>query len=241
MQSHSKKDIKLEFNPGVVLEPTERIGISRAIVIDAEKRFVLSWDRFNRLHQVAKAIQEGTEPDRVLDVGGFDGALALFLPDFEVDVIDPITTGGTGLDITATQYPIVVSIDAIEHIAPPDRDDFFEELIRVTSRKCFVNFPARRSVEAQRLVFELTDNPLIKEHVEWELPSTVHLCEMLIDRFMETQVIEHTSLSQWVSQYLLQTESPEIAARANSYLIRNHSGESNGITLYDLVIGTKRE
>lgn len=56
----------------------------------------LEWDRFMRLSQTAQQItslnlQEGTI---ILDVGGFDGSLALFLsPNVRVWVIDTATTG----------------------------------------------------------------------------------------------------------------------------------------------------
>ena len=52
----SKIDIKLELNPGVELKPTAKSGICSAVVLDSNKRFNLTWDRFLRLHHTAEAI-----------------------------------------------------------------------------------------------------------------------------------------------------------------------------------------
>ena len=50
----------------------------------------LSWDRFVRLNFVANTIRENVVPAvRLLDAGSYDGALALFLPEHEIDIVDP--------------------------------------------------------------------------------------------------------------------------------------------------------
>lgn len=236
----TNRDIKLDFNPGIELQSTTTPGISRAVTVDIERRFELTWDRFNRLHHTAKAvrryIQQGT---RILDVGGYDGALALFLPEFSVDVIDPITTGGSGLSIPEGTYPAVVAIDALEHIEPEQRETFLSEVTNTTSHHCFINFPARRTAEAQKLVYELTSNPLVKEHVIWELPEGNDVSSYLERAGFLCEVIEHTSLSQWLAQYLLQSVAPDLAARVNQHLLNQHLDEPVGIALYDLVVGTR--
>lgn len=237
----TSKDIKLDFNAGVELQSTSTPGISRAVQLDFEKRFELTWDRFNRLHHTAKVVrarvQQGT---RILDVGGYDGALALFLPEFSVDVIDPITTGGSGLSIPEGTYPAVVAIDALEHIEPGQRETFLSEVTKAASHHCFINFPARRTTEAQKLVYELTNNPLVKEHVIWELPEGKEVSSFLERVGFLSEIIEHTSLSQWLAQYMLQSVAPDMAARVNQHLLDQHLDEPVGIALYDLVIGLRR-
>lgn len=235
-------DIKLTFNPGVDLQATANPGIAHAVVHDEQKRFDLTWDRFSRLYRTAEAVKERiAEGTSILDVGGFDGALALFLPQYSLDIIDPVSTGGSGLNIDVDAYEVVVSIDALEHVAPDQRRKFMTELMRVTGKWCFINYPARRTAEAQKLVYSLTDNPLVKEHVVWQLPSSDEVTELLAKSGFDTEVLEHTSLSQWVSQYLLQTLAPESGAAVNSYLLKSHMEDQIGLALYDLVLGRRRK
>lgn len=234
------KDIKLALNSGVDLKQTTAPGICRAIVCDAGKRFDLTWDRFLRLHRTAEAMKQVTTPsESILDVGGFDGALALFLPEYDIDVLDPITTGGTGLSITTEPYDAVVSIDALEHVAPEERQSFLEQLCKVTRLSCFINFPGRQSAAAQQLIFELTNNPLVKEHVEWQLPDIDDVRKHLESSGFLVETQQHTSLAQWISQYLLQTVAPDLAARANRHLLEHHLDAPVDTPLYDLVIGKR--
>jgi hypothetical protein len=131
------------MNPGVELKPTSTSGISRAVVIDVTRRSDLTWDRYARLHRTAESIRQVVQKSEViLDVGGYDGALALFLPEHHIDVLDPITTGGTALSITAEPYEAVVSIDALEHVPPENRDTFLIQLSKLGRRACFINFPS---------------------------------------------------------------------------------------------------
>lgn len=231
-------DVKLAFNSGVELLDSQN-GVSRAVVLDLEKKFELSWDRFIRLSHTAEAIKRYLPSGAtILDVGGFDGALALFLPDFVVDVIDPITTGGNGFDLPTT-YENVVAIDALEHIEPSRRDEFLAQLCRAGDKLCFINFPAQHSESAQELVFELTNNPLVREHVEWKLPDSVAVRTFLADRGYEVELQHYGSVALWVSQYLLQTFSPEVASIASRFLVEKHLAERSERWLYDLVIASK--
>lgn len=235
------KDIKLASNAGVELKPA-RNGVARAALIDSSKRFELTWDRFIRLHNAAESIKALVpKGSLILDVGGFDGSLTMFLPEYEIDVIDPITTGGSGLDVSNCKYDFVVSIDALEHVEPKQRDSFLKQLTGAALRKCFINFPARHTIRAQRLVYELTKNPLVKEHVEWELPDRNEVKEWLERAGFQVEMKGYASVSQWVSQYLLQTVAPEMAEIANRYLLEEHLCDPVGTWLYDLLIGNRKD
>jgi hypothetical protein len=50
---------------------------------------------------------------------------------------------------------------------------------------------------------------------------------------------QHTSLAQWISQYLLQTTAPDVASKANRYLLEHFFEEPVGTPLYDLIIGRR--
>lgn len=234
-------DIKLEMVSGIELSPTPVSGLVRVVVNDYESKFALSWDRYQRLKSVAASIEELATPgDTILDIGGFDGALALFLPDYQVDMLDPATTSGSTRALLDHSYKLVVSVDVLEHIAPQERDSFVQEHIRIASRHCLLNFPSRKTAEAQQLVFELTGNPLIKDHALWELPEGVEVAARLRESGFEVKIVEHTSLTQWLSQYVLQTMSPEAGGAVKQFLLDNHSDEPDGSTLYELVIASKK-
>jgi hypothetical protein len=236
----AKKDIKLAVNPGVELSKTDLPGVSRAVVLDVEMRFELTWDRFIRLHRTAEAIKARTSPDdTILDLGGFDGALALFMPEYQIDVVDPITTGGTCQSVARQSYDVGVSIDSLEHVHPEAREQFLEGLTNAARQKVFINFPGRHTAEAQRLIYELTGNPLVKEHVVWQLPCMKEVQMWLEDESFESETLQHSSLAQWISQYLLQTESPEKASKANRVLLEQYLDEPAGTTLYDMVIAQR--
>lgn len=234
------KDIKLPRTAGVELQPTDVRGVCRATVTDAEKRFDLTWDRFARLYRTAEALRSRVKASsRIIDVGGFDGALAMFLSDYQIDVIDPITTGGTGLGIAPNSYDVVISIDALEHVTPEDRNSFLNRLGDAAIRWFFINFPSMHTAAEQKLLLELTDNPLIREHVEWALPDAGEVKRVLETAGFSVEVQQHSSVSQWVSQYLLQTVAPDVAEKANQFLLKNHMEEPTGKHLYDLLIGRR--
>lgn len=222
------------------MQSTDVQGVCRATVTDHEKRFDLTWDRFARLHRTAEAVRNRVKiSNRIIDVGGFDGALAMFLPDHQIEVIDPITTGGTGLGIAPNSYDVVISIDALEHVTPEDRNSFLNRLGDAAVHWLFINYPSMHTAAAQKLLMELTDNPLIREHVEWALPDAGEVKKVLETAGFSVEVQHHSSVSQWISQYLLQTFAPDVAQKANKFLLENHLEEPTGKHLYDLLIGRR--
>ena len=235
------KDIKLALNPGVDLKETAILGISRAVVVDLDKRFELTWDRFMRLYNTAEAIKKRVEKSySILDVGGFDGALALFLTDYQIDVVDPITTGGTGHGIANDSYDVIVSIDALEHVPPAERQSFSKQLGNAAREHLFINFPGRYTATAQQLIYDSTENPLVKEHVMWQLPAMDEVREWVEEAGFEVHTEQHTNLAQWVSQYLLQTIAHDAAMKVNRYLLEHHLEDQVGTPLYDLIIGRRK-
>ncbi|MCC7528008.1 MAG: class I SAM-dependent methyltransferase [Candidatus Melainabacteria bacterium] len=230
-------------------------GICKVVVSNHDAKTDLSWDRFVRLNAAAKAvIASGAKT--ILDAGGFDGALGLFLTDLEtnpgaerelgvdrelgveIDLIDPATTGGSVLEIPAADgsYDAVAAIDVLEHIDPKNRVKALAEFARVAREYVILNYPCQDSKDAQALVLKLTNNPLIKEHVQWALPdSDWVLGEM--DRYgFKGTVKAHTSIAIWLGQYLTLNLVPDKALELNRHLIENFADEPCGKALYHLVV-----
>lgn len=237
-----KKAVPINVIPGVELVPTDSPGICKVAVKDQSTKFALSWDRFVRLKAAADAISKNAGGDvTILDVGGYDGALALFLPGNELDLIDPATTGASLFQqpAAALSYDVVASIDVLEHIEPRDRENALRELARVARKFIVLNYPVRETSEAQKLVLKATNNPLVREHVQWELPDTANVVALMQDLGFSVKVVPHGSLAVWLGQYLTLNLAPDSASEMNRYLVEHHCDEPFSTPLYHLVICTR--
>lgn len=236
--------VPIEINPAVQLSKSAHPDIASIIVTDHDARYDLSWDRFVRLNAAAEAIKKVADRQaRILDVGGFDGALALFLPDFEIDLIDPATTSGSifTAEIANDRYDIVVSIDALEHVHPQRRMEFLDKIASIAGASIILNYPCRQSDEAQKLVLEATGNSLIEEHVDFGLPDTELVMDSLKALGFTCELLPHASLAIWTSQYITQHNSPETAKKLNRHLVNHHSLEPFSTPLYHLLICKRAE
>ncbi len=232
-------DIPINFIEGVSLLATSQTGVSRVLVNSSEERNSLSWDRYVRLNAAAEAILRlTTSGASILDVGGFDGALALFLAQYEVDLIDPATTGASlqQAPVLDQSYDVAVAVDVLEHIEPAQREQSLGELARIARRYVILNYPHHGTKAAQELVFAATNNPLIREHVEWQLPDTSWVSAVMSDLKFKGHAIAHSSVAVWLGQYLTLHLAPDTAQDLNRYLIEHHSSEPFKQPLYELVV-----
>lgn len=235
--------VPIKLIEGIELAPTEIAGISKVIVRNPEARKDLSWDRFVRLKTAAAAAAAAaapaaTKPHSVLDAGGYDGALGLFMPKATLDLIDPATTGGCVLNIPVVDgaYDSVMAIDVLEHIEPKDRAQALREFARVARKTVILNYPCRESQSAQELMLRLTNNQLVKEHVQWELPDSNWVLKELAKHGFHGTARGYASIAIWLGQYLTQNLIPEAAKPLNAHLIENHAEEPSSVPLYHLVV-----
>jgi SAM-dependent methyltransferase len=223
----------------VELVPCDVEGVREAKVIVQDNSLV-EWDRFMRLSQVAKRVNGLTLPKGtvVLDVGGFDGAFALFVPALRVWVVDPATTTGSGLALPFPDkhFNVVVSIDALEHVPRPERSALLKELVRVTKSKLFINYPEARSMDAQKQVLSLIPNKFIKEHVEYVLPSRDETIANITSLYpnIEINATGHTSINIWVAWYVLFHTMKERGLAISEFL-KTREQVNQDPFLYDLL------
>lgn len=219
-------------------------GIKEAHVLNRTTE-ALEWDRFMRLHHTAMQVDALNLPEKavILDVGGFDGALALFLPKYRVWIVDPATTGasGTRIPVTDSSFDVVVSVDAIEHVERAERPAFVHELLRVCKRKLFINYPAARSLPIQEIALKLTGNKFIKEHVEYQLPNKDEVEQMIKDcdkRSISINTIEHTSISAWLPWYVLFQLDKKAGMSVANHMKARWQDTNAAPFLYDLICCT---
>ena len=233
----SEPVVPIQRISGVDIAPNET-GVAQVRVRDASSKADLSWDRYVRLQATANALLD-CGATSILDVGGYDGALGLFLPDAQLDLIDPATTGGSVLDLPVSDasYQAVVAVDVLEHIEPGSREKALSELSRVSAQYVILNYPCDDSREAQHLVFELTQNTLIREHVEWALPDSNWVLEELSRHGFRGTVTPHASIAVWLGQYLtMALGGNAAAAKLNRHLVDNYSNENGSRSLYHLLV-----
>ncbi|HLC84901.1 MAG TPA: class I SAM-dependent methyltransferase [Candidatus Nanoarchaeia archaeon] len=214
--------------------------VSEARVVSSDTS-ALEWDRFMRLSRTAEAVRalKLSEGTIVLDVGGFDGAFALFVPDLRVWVVDPVTTGGSGLALPFLDghFDVVVSIDALEHVPRGQREQLLHELVRVCRKNLFINFPEARSMPAQKQVLSLVQNRFIQEHVEYNLPrreETIATLKGLCPK-IKINAIGHTSIAVWVPWYVLFHTMKGRGLSVSAFLKIRENEVNSGPFLYDLL------
>lgn len=231
--------VPIKIIEGVELLETANAGIRRVKVSKPESKDDLPWDRFVRLKATADAVKELVQSDsELLDVGGYDGALALFLPEYKFDLIDPATTGASFLHEPAPDrsYDLVAAVDILEHIVPADRSETLKELARIARKYVVLNYPCIESKQAQTLMLELTNNSLIKEHVQWELPDSEWVVKSMESLGYQSTVTPHTNVAIWLGQYLALNALERQSGALNRFLVENHSNEPFGTPLYHLVV-----
>ena len=133
-------------------------------------------------------------------------------------------------------YELAAAIDILEHIVPPERLRALKELARIARRYVVLNYPCRRSTEAQELVLKATNNALIREHVQWELPDTDWVLATMTELGFRSYSVAYGSLAVWLGQYLTLNLAPKAAQELNRYLVEHHADEPFTVPLYHLVI-----
>ncbi len=136
-------------------------------------------NRYFRLKTLANQLVGiyGNADFSVLDVGGGDGAMALFIPDSQYLLAEPSINGlsGTHLPFPEKFVDAVIACHVLEHIPVEDREHFLGQLCsRARDYVLLLNpFHQEEAKDKKRLelIVELTDAPWAREHLEHNPPS----------------------------------------------------------------------
>lgn len=132
--------------------------------------------RFRTLAEHILSLYPGHDMS-VLDVGGGDGALSLFMPSASYVLAEPSVNGISGADLPFAEksFDVVVACHVLEHVPGKDRIRFLDMLASRAEKHVLLLNPFSQPDGDERerlnLVVELTGALWAKEHLACPLPA----------------------------------------------------------------------
>lgn len=159
-------------------------------------------DTFER-HALVARLAGSTES--VLDVGGIKGELKAFLPDATITTINMEGENadeffdGDRLPFPDDTFDVAVSLDVLEHIPVPGRDNHFVELCRVARRMVIVCCPlgTREHIDAEQAIadwyveYTSKHHRFLEEHLENGLPTESELASLATSTSHPFRIMYH--------------------------------------------------
>jgi len=142
----------------------------------------LDHNRYFRMRTLATALDRTSvgvaSRLSVLDIGGGDGMLALFLPEMDYALAEPGTNGiaAQALPFGPRSFDVVLACHVLEHIPAESRVAFLETLCRLARRQVVLLNPFRPAASGGgdawlELVLAVTGAPWAREHLACGFPA----------------------------------------------------------------------
>ena len=134
----------------------------------------------------------------VLDVGGGEGAFALFTPKADYVLVEPSINGlsGTALPFATKSFDAVISCHVLEHIPPTGRELFLKNLSSVARKYVLLlnpfSTPGISYNEEQKrlqLFIDLTNAEWAKEHLALSLPKLEEVRKFATDNCFGCKIL----------------------------------------------------
>jgi GT2 family glycosyltransferase/uncharacterized coiled-coil protein SlyX len=218
------------------------------------------YGRYKLIQQAIDALRAGNTPLTVLDVGGWPGTLARFLPHDRVVVVDLNNVGGVSVRADGCQLPFadgpfdaVVSSDTFEHVPDRARHAFLSEMMRVSRGIVLLGAPFHDPmvVQAEQVLQQLIlarygeHYDFIEEHLANGLPDLDRTLAWLREGEFDPVVLPGGYLYRWLFGislfFLLQWRfhDQELSARINAFYNRSFYDQDNQEPSYrKLVVAT---
>jgi len=143
---------------------------------DGEGIFSLNPAVYQRNKGLAARICErfpGRRPG-ILDVGGGEGVLGLFLPQCDYALAEPCVNGLLVSQFPEHSFDIVTACHVFEHIPAGQKQEFLREMCAVARRTVLLLGPLETGehlADATALIYKITGADWAKEHLDCGLPS----------------------------------------------------------------------
>lgn len=157
---------------------------------------------------------------KILDVGGYKGKTAEFQDKdtvivcdlFDIEEKNYVKGDGRRLPFQDGEFDFVVTFDTYEHIPREGRDQFVQELLRVSKQGVILAAPfdnekgavfqAEVDLNDYHIKLYGKDHPWLKEHIEYRIPADHELNELLDTLSVSYASLPSNDLSIWT---LMQT------------------------------------
>jgi len=181
----------------------------------------LPFDQYQRYRLVAEVLDRlrpSEEAVEILEVGGYPGVgKRFFLKDefFIVDLFaegkaDEVVASALSLPFPDDSFPVVISVDLLEHLLPEQREQAISEMARVSAELILLSAPFQYSLarQTEKLVFEFIkdwlgwEHKYLKEHLEIPAPKLVETESELVKLGFDTQILPNGNLERWLIMML---------------------------------------
>ncbi len=191
----------------------------------------LDHNRHYRMHALRDALLgiAGGEEFSLLDIGGGDGALALFLPRTDYQLMEPGTNGLGAEDLPHADdsVDIVCACHVFEHIPPEAREAFLDKLCAVARRHVLLLNPfaavGGNHEERLQITVDLIGASWAREHLECGLPEMQEVTDFATRRGLSCRTWPNGSvgtsfLATYVRHYATLAGRAGEADRIDAYL-----------------------
>jgi ubiquinone/menaquinone biosynthesis C-methylase UbiE/cell division protein FtsB len=186
------------------------------------KMKTVPFDQYQRYNNAAEIInntrQHPGESFRILEVGANEHQnLEYFLPNDDIKYLDIQLPEGllnnpkyvlgdaTEMNFEDGAFDIIIALDVFEHIPPERRNNFIDELYRVSSKGFVISAPFQTTkvVQAEKRLNSLfrtlfnQDYTWLWEHKEYGLPLQSDLEDYLLKNNMVYNILSHGDIQIW--------------------------------------------
>ncbi len=162
----------------------------------------LDHNTYFRMKSLSNHINQlfGNNEISILDIGGGVGYLSLFLPDSKYVLAEPFINGISALDLKFPDkmFDVVITCHVYEHIPKDQRQTFLDQLCKVAKKYVIMLNPFYSinndvTIDAQKLVYELTGATWAKEHLECGMPKLEEITEYAKKKQISYRIIPNGS------------------------------------------------
>ncbi len=130
---------------------------------------------YQRNKGLARKIRERFPDEHltILDVGGGDGVLGLFLPQCDYALAEPTVNGLLVSHFPEHSFDITVACHVFEHIPADQKNDFLRTMCSVARRSVLLLGPldtGEHVVDATDLIYRITGAAWAREHLDCGIP-----------------------------------------------------------------------